>query len=224
MTSERPRFPVVLTLLTAAAFAIIVALGVWQLQRLDWKHQKLAQIAALQHAAPQPLGPVLAHMTSPEAVTFTRVIATCAPAPAAPAQIRMTSDNGDWIARVSSACALAGLTAYDGVIVDRGFLAASRGSTATPVLTLPAPVTVTGVLFAHPDAFPASSLKRPAPVVLVAEAETPAAPGVVPAPYVAGAADQLEYVGAYAPTWFGLAAALACIYAAMLWRRYHPKP
>jgi surfeit locus 1 family protein len=201
-----------------------MALGFWQLQRLDWKHQKLAQIAALQHAAPQPLGPVLAHMASPEAVTFTRVTATCAPAPAEPAQIRMTADNGDWIARVASPCAIAGLTAYDGVIVDRGFLAASRGSTATPVLSLPAPVTVTGVLFAHADPFPASSLKRPAPVVLVAERETPAAPGVVPAPYSAKAADQLEYVGAYVPTWFGLAAALACIYAAMLWRRYHPKP
>jgi surfeit locus 1 family protein len=224
MTSERPRFPFVLTLAAAAAFAIIIGLGMWQLQRLDWKHQKLAQIAALQHAAPQAVGPVLTHMTSAEDVTFTRVTATCAPVPVEPAQIRMTTDNGDWIARVASPCALPGLAAYDGVMVDRGFLASSRGSTATPALSLPPPASVTGVLFAHPAAFPASSLKRPAPVILVAESEAPGAPGVVPAPYSAGAADQLHYAGAYAPTWFGLAAALACIYAAMLWRRYHPKP
>jgi surfeit locus 1 family protein len=62
-----------------------------------------------------------------------------------------------------------------------------------------------------------------APYVLVAERETPAPPGVAPSPYP-DAAGNLEYVGAYAPTWFGLAGALVAIYAAMLWRRYHPKP
>ena len=67
-----------------------------------------------------------------------------------------------------------------------------------------------------------AGLARPAPVVLSVEQETPPPPGVAPAPYDA-AADSLHYVGAYAPTWFGLAVALACVYAAMLWRRYHPK-
>ena len=45
---------------------------------------------------------------------------------------------------------------------------------------------------------------------------------MTPAPYPDAAAN-LEYVGAYAPTWFGLAAVAAAIYAAMLWRRDHPK-
>jgi surfeit locus 1 family protein len=220
MTSETtPRFPVGLTLTTAVAVAIMIGLGVWQLQRLDWKHRELARIAALQHAPPQPIGPVLMRAAKGEDVSFTRVSADCAPAPAAQAAVHMTTDNGDWIARMFGACLLPGL-AYDGVTVDRGFLVSSRGSTATPALTLPAPVHVVGVLFEQPAPSP---LRRPAPVMLVAETETPAAPGVIPAPYSADAPDRLHYAGAYAPTWFGLAGALACIYAAMLWRRYHPK-
>jgi surfeit locus 1 family protein len=201
MIREAPRFPVGLTLAAALALVIMLGLAVWQLQRLHWKHRELARIAALQHAPPQPIGPVLIRASRGEDVTFTRVAADCAPGPPAPAVIHMTTDGGDWIARAFGACVLPG-DAYDGVMVDRGFVVASRGSVQTPSLTLPAP----------------------AQVVLVAETETPAAPGVVPAPYAAHAADRLQYAGAYAPTWFGLAGALACIYAAMLWRRFNPKP
>jgi surfeit locus 1 family protein len=223
MTPEAPRFPVGLTLAAAAALAIILGLAGWQLQRLDWKHRELARIAALQHAPPQPIGPVLVRASQGEDVTFTRVAADCAPGPSAPAVIHMTTDGGDWIARAFSPCVLPA-PAYDGVMIDRGFIAASRGSVQTPSVTLPSPAHVTGVLFERAASTPSPSLQRPAPVVLVAETETPAAPGVVPAPYAAGAADRLHYAGAYAPTWFGLAGALACIYAAVLWRRYHPKP
>ena len=45
---------------------------------------------------------------------------------------------------------------------------------------------------------------------------------MTPAPYP-DAAGNLEYVGSYAPTWFGLAGVALSFYAAMLWRRYHPK-
>jgi surfeit locus 1 family protein len=218
MTSEAHRFPVGLSVATALALAIILGLGVWQLQRLDWKHRELVRIAALQHAAPQPIGSVLAGVARGEDPSFIRVVADCAPAPPAPALFRITTDGGDWIARAMSPCALPGHP-YDGVMVDRGFLTSSRGSTQTPSATLAAPAHVIGVLFERAR-FPATSLRHPAPVVLVVESETPAATGVVPAPYAAGAADRLLYVGAYAPTWFGLAAALAGIYAAMLWRRY----
>jgi surfeit locus 1 family protein len=221
MTSERPSFPIGLTLAAAAAIAIMAGLGVWQLQRLDWKHEEAARIAALRNAPPQPIGPVLARIAHAQNVDFTRVAADCLAGAPAPAIFHPTTDNGDWIARALAACRLAG-SAYDGVMIDRGFLTASRGSTATPTAALPPPVHVVGVLFAKPQA-PAAGLARPAPVVLSVERETPTPPGVTPAPYDAAANDSLRYVGAYAPTWFGLAGALACVYAAMLWRRYHPK-
>jgi len=221
MTSERPRFPIGLTLAAALAIAIMAGLGVWQLQRLVWKHQEMARIAARGNAPPQPIGPVLARLAAGHSADFTRVAADCLPGARAPAVFHMTTDNGDWIARVLAACRLAG-GAYDGVIVDRGFLTASRGSTATPAAAaVPPPAHVEGVLFAKPQP-PAAGLARPAPVVLSVERETPPPPGIQPAPY-ANASDNLHYVGAYAPTWFGLAGALACVYAAMLWRRYHPK-
>ena len=221
MTSERPRFPLVLTIAAAICFSIMLGLGAWQLQRAAWKHRELERIAALQHAAPVPLAPVLARLANGANVDFTRVTTTCAPAATAPVLLHMTTDNGDWVARALSPCAVAA-PPYDGVVVDRGLVPATRGQVNPPAVTLPPPVRVTGVLLGKSPP-PASSLRRPAPVVLVVESETPAAPGVVPTPYPGGAANALRYVGSYAPTWFGLAGVLACFYAALLWRRYHPE-
>jgi surfeit locus 1 family protein len=218
---EPRNFPLGLTLAAAIVFAICVALGAWQLQRLTWKTHELARIAALKSAPARPLAPVLAKAATGADVSFTRVAADCLPASPAPAVLRMVTDNSEWIARVTGACLIAGAP-FDGVVVDRGFLAASRGSPNPPAVTLPAPLHVVGVLYARPPGA-APGLSHPAPYTLVAEAETPPAPGVAPAPY-ADPAGNLEYVGAYAPTWFGLAGVLACVYAAMLWRRYHPKP
>ncbi len=42
---------------TAIATAILIALGVWQLQRLAWKNGILAQIDAAEAAPPHPIGP-----------------------------------------------------------------------------------------------------------------------------------------------------------------------
>ena len=41
----------------AVCFAIMVSLGVWQLQRLAWKEALIARIAARIHQAPEPLPP-----------------------------------------------------------------------------------------------------------------------------------------------------------------------
>jgi surfeit locus 1 family protein len=227
MTSERgqagpkPGFPVGLTLAAAVVFMVCGALGVWQLRRADWKAQELARIALLRRAPPVPIGPVLARAAAREDVSFTRVLAGCAPGPEAPAQLRMVSDNGEWIARTLGVCRLAG-GPFDGVVVDRGFLQASRGSPNPAAPVLAPPGRVVGVLYAHAEPA-ARGLPRPAPYVLVAERETPAAPGIAPAAYPDAAAN-LQYVGLYAPTWFGLAGVVACVYAAMLWRRTHPKP
>ena len=104
------------------------------------------------------------------------------------------------------------------MLVDRGFITASRGSTQPPTVVLPAPVHVVGVLsliYMHPGSMLA-------PYTIVAERETPAPPGISPAPYP-DPRRNLQYVGACAPTWFGLAAVVAGVYAAMLWRRRRPK-
>jgi len=218
-TAER-RFPIGLTLATVVVFVVCCALGVWQLQRAEWKTHELARIEARKHAPPMPLTAVLARAVKGEDVSFTRVVADCLPGLATPAEFHMISDNGEWIARPLGPCHLAEKP-FDGIAVDRGFLTSSRGSPNPPTLSLPTPVRVVGVLYSRP-APPARGLNRPAPFVLVAEQEMPAAPGVTPSPYP-DATDNLQYVGAYWLTWFGLAAALAGVYAAMLWRRTHPK-
>ena len=46
MTS-RPRFPVGLTLGAAVVFVVCCGLGVWQLQRAQWKTHELARIEAV---------------------------------------------------------------------------------------------------------------------------------------------------------------------------------
>jgi surfeit locus 1 family protein len=219
MTSEWPRFPIGLTLAATIVFAICCGLGVWQLQRAAWKAGELRRIAALKNAPPQPIGPLLARAARGENVTLKRVAADCAPGEAWTAYT-FTTDNSDWIARALSGCRVS-VEPYDGVVIDRGFLAASRGMTALPRANLPAPAHVIGTLYPLGDA-PPVGLDHPAPVKLVVESETPAPPGVTPAAYP-DAAGNLEYVGSYAPTWFGLAGVALCFYAAMLWRRYHPK-
>jgi surfeit locus 1 family protein len=220
VTFGRPRFPIGLTLAAAIVFAICCALGYWQLQRADWKAVALKQIAAMKTAPPVPIGAALARDAAGHDVSFTRVDAVCAPG-SAPAAYRLVADNGDWIARPRAACRLPAGGPYDGVLVDRGELTSSRGQTKSPTTVLQPPGEVVGVLMRKTSGLP-TELGHPAPYVLVAERETPAPPGVTPAPYP-DAAGNLEYVGSYAPTWFGLAGVLACFYAAMLWRRYHPK-
>ncbi|MFN9712040.1 MAG: SURF1 family cytochrome oxidase biogenesis protein, partial [Alphaproteobacteria bacterium] len=82
MTTENPaiplrRFPLGLTLSVAVAFAILVGLGTWQFQRLQWKELLLARIDALQAAPAQPVLPVLARIAAGDNADFTRVILDC---------------------------------------------------------------------------------------------------------------------------------------------------
>ena len=220
MTSERPRFPVGLTLAAVIVFAICFGLGVWQLRRAAWKVGELKRIVALKGAAPQPIEPVLARASSGWDASFTRVAADCAPG-SIPTGYHLTTDNDEWVARARADCHLSD-GPYNGILVDRGLVASSRGATVAPTAILPAPQHVEGVLYhlVEPTSAPAAGMA--APYILVVERETPAPPGVTPAPYP-DAAGNLEYVGSYAPTWFGLAGVAACFYAAMLWRRHHPR-
>jgi len=217
----RAAFPWGLTLATAVVVAICAGLGVWQLQRAQWKSDQLARLEAMKTAPAVPLAPVLARAARGENVDLVRVVVECAPAP--PQRFfRMSVDNGEWVARPLAACAVAA-PPYDGIVIDRGVYEASRGQVNLPSSAMPAPGRVIGVLRPPVQGPGVVGLAHPAPWILAAERETPPPPGVTPAPGEIGAADNLQYVGAYAPTWFGLAGVAACVYAAMLWRRYRPR-
>jgi surfeit locus 1 family protein len=236
------RFPIGLTAATAIAIGILLVLGGWQMQRLAWKEALLHRIAALQDAPAQPLADVLARAAAGENVDFTRVELECPGLAKAPYVELYALREGGAGSRIISACpASAG---YGSVLVDRGFVADTISARPPVDAADRAPLHVVGVLRQpDPRSFAAATddpahrkfytrnaaamagllgVANPAPMFVLAETATnPEWAALVPAPIPADIPNRhLEY----ALTWFGLAATLACVYAAMLWRRLQAPP
>ena len=55
MSDTRRKFPVGLTVATAISMAILCGLGGWQLQRLKWKTDLIANIEATKAQPPKPI-------------------------------------------------------------------------------------------------------------------------------------------------------------------------
>lgn len=238
MTADaQRRFPVVLTIAAAMAFAVLCGFGTWQLQRLEWKRGVITRIAAAQAAPPAPLAEVLARAATGEDVDFARVSVDCLADPApAPRVMLYGLKEGRAVWRPIAPCRIDADTV---ITVDRG-VAAGEG-TAPPSLDLPKPAHVEGVLRrpdvptaaqrvagTGPQSAEAGYYDRAAAMaafgpegsssgyMLVAERETPVPPSVTPSPLPANITNRhMEYV----ITWFGLAGALAAVYAAMLMKR-----
>jgi len=241
MTTEAAarRFPLGLTLATAIALAILVGLGVWQVRRLAWKEGLLARVAALQAAPARPLEPLLDRIAAGADADFTRVSVDCPGLGAAPFLELYSVRSGGAGVRLISACKVASAR-YGSILVDRGFVPDSVTTRPTVDPTNQAPIHMIGVLrkpeppnfvtpknavaggrwYSRDAAAMARALKAPtpAPVFLMAEVSSnPDWKALDPAPLPAEISNRhLEY----AITWFGLAAALACVYAASLWKRW----
>jgi len=243
MTTRTPptagkSFPVGLTITTFIALGVLIWLGAWQLQRLAWKQDLLTKVAALQSAPARPLGPALQALAQGADVGFTRVRFDCPGLGAAPYLELYGVRGGQGGVRLISACAVAA-GPYRSVLVDRGFVADTVA--ARPAID-PAdrtPLALTGVLRApEPASFvtPKNEVaanhwysrdvaamarklgaKAPAPVFLMAgTSSNPGWRDLTPSPLPKEISNRhLEY----ALTWFGLAGALGCVYAAVLWRR-----
>lgn len=230
------RFPVGLTLATGVAFAILVSLGVWQLQRLKWKEGILAHVAALQAAKPVPVGPILDAVAKGRDADFTRASATCPGLAHAPFLELYALRGPQAGSRLVSACEVES-AAYRTILVDRGFVADDDPARPSVDPSARAPVTIIGVLrrperaslFAPKNRPPrwftrdipamARALGAPAPAPLVLMAETSSNPelkGLDPTPLPP---DIPNRHFEYALTWFGLAAALLGVYAARLFGR-----
>jgi surfeit locus 1 family protein len=139
--------------------------------------------------------------------------------------------------RIITACHLASAP-YGSILVDRGFMPQNDAARLVPGQGARLTVPITGVLRRGdpPNAFtppnqPAQNLwysrdvpamaqtlgvAAPAPVFLMLESPAPKGFGPPPAPLPTDIPNNhLQY----AVTWFGLAAALAGVYLASLWRR-----
>ena len=229
------RFPIVATIATAVSLVILVGLGVWQVQRLQWKEGLLARIAERQAAPARPLAAVLARARPDEDLEFTRVTASC-PGLAGARYVELYAIYGGTPgSRLVSACPLAG-GPYDAVLVDRGFV--DQAISARPSVTPGGPAAaVTGLLrrggkgsaltpavrsgrwFVRDIDGMAAALgvRRPVPYVLAAETSSnPEWKALKPAPLPASISN--NHLG-YAITWFGLAGALLAVYLGYVLRR-----
>jgi surfeit locus 1 family protein len=72
------RLPILPTLIVAAAVAVMIGLGVWQLQRAAWKERMLTELEAARNLPPVNLDPLLEDVWVPP-VAFRRALVTCEP-------------------------------------------------------------------------------------------------------------------------------------------------
>jgi len=230
-----PRGPgAALGVVVLICLAILIGLGVWQLYRLKWKEGVLRHVAALQAAPARPLDTVL---KADGDLDFVRVSFDCPDLERRPLLRLFGVRDGQPGYRLIAACPISA-AGYASILVDRGFAPMDQAAAAMQPGRAVLPGPVVGVLrqgdrptFVTPANrvgenlwysrdVPAMAAQlhavRPAPVYLMVEQPAPAAPGPVPAPVPANIPNRhLEY----ALTWFGLAAALIGVYAAMLLRR-----
>ncbi len=232
-TSEAvKRFPIGLTLAVIPAMILLIGLGVWQVQRLQWKE---GLIAGADAAAKQPAAPLSAVMASGDA-EFRRVTVDCPGLAAAPYVEMQTVQEGEVGVRLISACPV-----KDAVyLVDRGFVA--QTISARPAVALSAePLRIEAVVRAPPPPnrmapAPSNGLfftRDPAAMARALGVTAPVAPQTLFAvtstnpewlalkPSAPPPAFENNHLG-YAATWFGLALALAGFYAAMVIRRMKP--
>ena len=226
----RSRFPFGLTLVAVLALALLCGLGVWQVQRMQWKNGLIAAADAAAALPPAPVAEVLA-LHEPE---FRKVLIDCPGLSTAPYVELQTIHDGQPGVRLVSACRPSGFPAE--FLIDRGFVV--DGISARPPVTASvAPVRMTVELREVPPPGPmalppeqnrffardtagmarALGVADPDPNTLFAltssnpewEALKPSAPP---------AAFSNNHLG-YALTWFGLALALAGFYIVLLRRK-----
>jgi surfeit locus 1 family protein len=244
--TARPAFRVIPALAVIVGVVVLTSLGVWQVQRLQWKEAMLARIAALQGAPPEPLNVVLNRLGEagrPEVgeVDFVRVQTVCPTLQQTPTLRLYAVLGGVMGRRLITACPIrAGR--FRTLLVDRGFVPDETPIASGPPRgpTLEAPLI--GVLrtpprpgWLTPASDPAKNdwrardvpamakaLGAPSPAPVFLMLETPRPQSGVPMPAAIPTDIPNNHLG-YALTWFGLALGLIGVYLASLLRPSGPR-
>jgi surfeit locus 1 family protein len=230
-TEGASRLDLKLAATVTLAFLILIALGTWQVLRLQWKTGLLHKIELLQAAPARPLATVLASRADAD---YVRVSLDCPSLDQTPIlKTYALNEAGQMGDRILTACKI-DAAGYGSILVDRGFApksaalspAASPGASVTGVLRKPTPPSafapkpteVAGEWTGRDLPAMATELRapNPAPYFLELEKPTPAQGYPRPEPLALGISN--NHLG-YAITWFGLAAALIGVYIGYLRRR-----
>ena len=225
------RFPWGLTIVCATAFAVLCGLGVWQVQRMQWKNGLIAQAEASARALPEPPAWVGA---DGDAAEFRRTSVGC-PGLASAAYVELqTIQEGQPGVRLVSACRPRNFPTT--FLVDRGFVADTisarptvRASTEETRIVAelrktppPGPMALPpdkGRFFARDTVAMARALGVTEPSQYTLFATTSSNPDwLALQPSAPPAAFSNNHLG-YALSWFGLALALAGFYIALLRRK-----
>lgn len=230
------------TLLAIVGIAILIGLGVWQLERKAWKENLIATVSSRIAQAPTPLPPRSGwDRLAPDAHEFARVTFPAEFLPGEEALIYTSGspfrpdvkEPGYWV------FAPAQLAGGSIVVVNRGFVPMDRKDPGTrtqgkvsgiidiagamrwpekPGLFTPAGDTKTNVWYARDIQGIAAAKHWTDAAPFYIDEESPVPPGGLPLPgriEVHLPDNHLQYV----ITWFGLALALAGVYGAWLFGR-----
>lgn len=200
------RIPVIPTVMTLVMLAILVSLGVWQLQRRDWKAGLIAEAKAAQSLPPLEPQDYFKAMAGEASVQYRRAELPCTPGEVLPYDIRGGSSAG-------------GTSGYYVLVSCRPNnrppdIVAVAGWTQRPDAAR-VPVVVDtlfqGTIIEHPYG---KAEGRPQFMLIAENPVPPLGKPRLPTPD-----DLPDNHFSYAMQWFGLAAVLAVIYAIWLRRR-----
>jgi surfeit locus 1 family protein len=232
-----------LTIATLIGLAILIGLGVWQLQRLEWKESVIARIEARTERKPVPLSRALELSKEFGDPSYLPVRAEGRFHHAREHYYYAISLNGDPGWHV-----ITPLETVNGhvVLVDRGFVPDRlRDPETRPEGQVEEVVTVTGLIRTPEEPgvlIPENDLKTnqwfsrdltamarsmfPGGTVQVAPFFIEADDTEVPGGWPKGGQTRLELPNShlqYAVTWFGLALCLVGVYAVYVWNAYREK-
>jgi surfeit locus 1 family protein len=235
-TSRPARFPWALTIVSGPALALLIGLGVWQVQRLQWKEGLMDRADTAASMAPVPI----ADLPSGPDREFRQVIIDCPGLATSPYVELQSILDGEAGVRLISACpepAAPGRPEVGVLLVDRGFVAGTvtarppvtRDGTVVRLVAVVRTASTPGLMALPPEgshfyARDNAAMARALGVTSLVGSETlyaatstnPDWPALRPSvPPVAFANNHLGY----ALTWFGLALALIGFYIALVRRK-----
>lgn len=205
------RLPIGATLLTLVMVPVLIALGMWQLDRREWKHALIAQLSQAEHLPPVAPREFFDALAGTKSVQFRRATVDCRPGRVSPYDLKGgTSADGEGGYLVLVACrdpARRYASGPDLVVV--------AGWTLRPdaIKTIELDTSFDGTIIEHPYGTAAG---RPQFMLIPKTAVAPLVPSRTPVPD-----DLPDSHLSYALQWFAFAVTLVVIYAIYVrrWRR-----